>query len=71
MTCHGMHHPNADVDRLYLPRNERGRGLIQLELAYKSSTIGLHQYLVHTKDWMMQLVKTHEDTKNALDKQTE
>ena len=42
LTCHGMHHPKADVDRLYLPRNEGGRGLIQLELAYKSFTIGLH-----------------------------
>ena len=29
-----MHHPNkSDVDRLYLPRTEGGRGLIQLELS--------------------------------------
>ena len=28
-----MHHPKADVDRLYIPRNEGGRGMIQLELS--------------------------------------
>ena len=29
-----MHHPKADVDRLYIPRQKGGRGLIQLELSY-------------------------------------
>ena len=37
-----MHHTKSDVDRLYLPRTEGGRGaIIQLELSYKSTTIGL------------------------------
>ena len=40
-----MHHPKADMDRMYLPRNEGGRGLIQLETAYKTATIGLDTYL--------------------------
>jgi hypothetical protein len=31
---HGQHHPKADVDRLYVPRKQGGRGLIQLEEAY-------------------------------------
>ena len=31
----------SDVDRLYLPRTEGGRGLIQLELSFKSTTICL------------------------------
>ena len=30
MTMYGAHHPKADVDRLYLQRCERGRGLIGL-----------------------------------------
>ena len=63
LTCNGMHHPKADTDRLYLPRREGGRGLIQLELTYKTTTIGLHQYLEHSKDWMLKLVKEHENTK--------
>ena len=35
-----MHHVQADVGSLYIPRNEGGRGMIQLELSYKTSTIG-------------------------------
>ena len=39
MTTHSMHHPKADIHRLYLPRSSEGRGLNQLELSYKTSTI--------------------------------
>ena len=58
-----MHHPKADKDRLYLPITERGRSLIQTKLTYKTTTIGLHKYLQTTKDWMMELVKKHENSK--------
>ena len=50
LTCERMHHPKADVDRLYVPRNEGGRGLTQLETVYKTSTIGLNAYLESTND---------------------
>ena len=36
MTAHNMHHPKSDIHRLYLPRNNVGRGLTQLELSYKT-----------------------------------
>ena len=36
MTCHRMHHPRADIERLYIKRENSGRGLIQLEFAYKT-----------------------------------
>ena len=36
-----MLHPKADVEKLYLPRKDGGRGLIELETA----TIGLDYYL--------------------------
>ena len=39
LTCTIMHHPKADVDRLYIPRNKEWTGMIQLELSYKTSTI--------------------------------
>ena len=29
LTIHGQHHPKADVDRLYVPRKQGGRGLMQ------------------------------------------
>jgi len=31
MTIHNSLHPRADVDRLYVPREERGRGLANMQ----------------------------------------
>ena len=53
MTTHSMHHPKANIHRLYLSRNSGGRGLTQLELSYKTSTIGLFRYLNLSDDWML------------------
>ena len=63
MTLHRMHHPKEDVDRIYIPRKKGGRGLVQLELSYKTTTIGLKQYLESTKDWTLKLVHQHESRK--------
>ena len=59
-----MHHPKSHKDRLYLPRSEVGGSLIQTELTYETTTIGLHKYLQTTKDWMMELVRKYENSKN-------
>ena len=48
LTCYKMHHPKADKDRLYLPRSDGGRSLLQTELTYKTTTIGLQKYLQTT-----------------------
>ena len=58
-----MHHPKADVDRLYLTRSEGGRGLIQAELTYKITAAGLETYLKESKDNMMKLVLEQEREK--------
>ena len=58
-----MHHTKADVDRLYLPRNAGGRGLIQLEASYKTTTIGLDTYLKNTDDALIELVQEHDGRK--------
>lgn len=64
LTMERMHHPRADVDRMYLPRNKGGRGLIQLEIAYKTATIGLDAYLNATKnDPLLVIAKEHEKAK--------
>ena len=63
LTMHNMHHPK--VHRLYLPRKNGGRGMIQLELSYKTSTIGLFRYLNLSPDWVLQLVLQHEEKKKA------
>ena len=51
-----MHHWKADVERLYVPRCEGDRGLMRLEMNFKTTTIGLQKYLPVTNDWMLQLV---------------
>lgn len=45
LTMHKAHHPSADIDRLYVSRKEGGRGLRQVEGAYKATLIGLRSYL--------------------------
>ena len=40
--------------------------MIQLELSYKTSTIGQLKYLTTLTDWMLQLVLVHGKTKNYL-----
>ena len=56
LTMNGVHHPSADVDRLYAPCNEGGRGLQQIEGMYKSCIVGLDCYLGDSFDPYMQLV---------------
>ena len=59
LTCQRMHHPKADVASFYIPRNKGGRGLMQLELCYKTTTIRLYNYLTKTKDSMLKLTLHH------------
>ena len=52
------------MDRMYLPRNKGGRSLIQLEIAYKTATIGLDAYLNAAKnDPFLGISKEHEKAK--------
>ena len=61
LTTYKIHHPKSDVDRLYLPRTEGG---IQLELSYKSTTVGLDKCLQETQDTLLHFVKDHDDRKS-------
>ena len=36
LTMYKIHHPKADIDRLYVKRKEGGRGLVKAEAAYKA-----------------------------------
>jgi calcineurin-like phosphoesterase family protein len=44
LTIHGQHHSRADVDRLYVPRKQGGRGLMQLEEDYAAEITKLVEY---------------------------
>ena len=46
MTLNMMHHPNVDVSRMYAPRKERGRGMINLEICFTTTTIWLNIQVV-------------------------
>ena len=63
MTLNRMHHPKADVSRMYIPRKEGGRGMINLEMIYKTTTIGSNIYLESSEDRMLHAVLQHEQKK--------
>ena len=45
MTLGRMHHPKADLSRMYIPRKEKGQGITNMEMVYKKTTTGLNSYL--------------------------
>jgi len=59
-----MHHPKADTDRLYVKRKEGGRGLAQIEVAYKAEIINIAEYLNtnYKEDQFVNIVKSQEST---------
>lgn len=63
LTMHGIHHPKADADRLYIKRRNGGRGLTELEAAYDIAIVGLSSYIEQGRDKLMKMVKRHEDSK--------
>ena len=44
---HKMSHPKANVERLYIPRKDGGRGLVEVETAFETAPIGLDHFLKH------------------------
>jgi len=61
LTMYKMHHPKADIDRLYVKRKEGGRGLVQVEAAYKAEIINIAEYL-NTKCKEDQFVNVNKHT---------
>ena len=59
-----MHHPKADIDRLYVKRNEGERGLIQIVGACKAEIINIAEYLNtnYKQDQFVYIVKSHDST---------
>ena len=63
MALNRMHLTKTDVSRMYIPRKEGGRRMVNLEMAYKATTIGLNSYLPSSGDRMLQAVLQHEKKK--------
>jgi len=64
LTMYKMHHPKVDIDRLYVKRNEGGRGLVQIEAAYKAEIINIAEYLNtnYKENEFVNIAKSHEST---------
>ena len=45
LACNKIHHLKADVKRLYVPIRAGVKGLMELEINFKTTTIGLHKYI--------------------------
>ena len=58
-----MLHPKADVERLYIPRKDGGRGLIEVETAFRIATIGLNHYLKNKDGQYPKQVLEHDTSK--------
>jgi hypothetical protein len=65
LTIHGQHHPRAHIYRLYVPRKEGGRGLMQVEGAYIAETVNLVEYAESKEDPLIQIVRTHQHNTNS------
>ena len=48
---------------MYVPRNEGGRGMINLKMCFNTTTIRLNTYLLSLDDRMLKLVLHHEKKK--------
>jgi len=64
LTLYKMHHPKADIDRLYVKRKGGGTGLVQIEAAYKAEIINIAEYLNtnYKKDQFVNIFKRQEST---------
>ena len=57
MTMHKALYPKSNVDRLYISRNEGGRGLISVEDTIETSKIGLERHVQESKELLLSAAK--------------
>ena len=57
LTIYGALHPKSDVDRLYIPRKEGGRGLISTEDCVELAVRGLELYVHQSEEILIQAAR--------------
>jgi len=70
LTIRRQHRPNADVDCLYVPRKQGGRGLMQLEAVHAVEISELVEYVDRKEDPLAQVVRTHQHNTDSAVLQT-
>ncbi|XP_062530455.1 uncharacterized protein LOC134200814 [Bombyx mori] len=58
------HQQKADVDRLYIPIDQGGRGLTNLETLYKTQIIKYKSYIETEKDHILRAIVEHDKNKS-------
>ena len=53
-TVYGKLHPKSDVDRLYIPRKDGGRGLVAIEDCVELEIRGLEVYVHGSEERLLQ-----------------
>lgn len=65
LTINKSLHPKADVDRIYLPRKEGGRGLRMIEQVYEVAILGMAEYIKRKEnDYLVKLLKESQVNTN-------
>ena len=64
MAMYKAHHPQADVDRLYLQRCEGGKGLVGLEDCVQVEVHSLKKYLSISNEKILKEVSRSKITEN-------
>ena len=65
LSMHGVNHSAADVDRLYAPCSNGGRGLQQIESTYQSCIVRLNCYLADGSDPFVQMTRECDSGKSS------
>nr|XP_037866951.1 uncharacterized protein LOC119628520 [Bombyx mori] len=60
LTLNKAQQQKADIERLYLPIEEGGRGLINIEMLHKTQIIKFRQYLNNEQDQIIKAIVKHD-----------
>jgi Ni,Fe-hydrogenase III component G len=68
ITMYKMHHPKAEIHRLYVKGKEGGTGLAQIEVAYKTEIINIAEYLnkKHKHDQFVNIIRSHDNNQQNM-----
>ena len=61
MTMHNALHPKSNVDRLYLPRKDGGRGLLGVEDTVNIAKVSLKRYVNNSTERLLSSLRITED----------
>ena len=61
MTMHNALHPKSNVDRLYLPRKDGGRGLLGVEDTVNIAKVSLKRYVNNSTERLLSSLRIIED----------